>query len=138
LHQHILAQSIMIVQILMTAAQPVDALGQQIAHRVYDPPWIARIAQYCCCRSRQTDALIGLLEQHHAPVTGQIPAAEIGLDHPTPQSPKFDLVSGTLWHGEASLQIARNSLESFSLRRFRLLADEISGLRSLILARFSG
>jgi hypothetical protein len=92
------------------------------------PPWIARIAQYCCCRSRQTDALIGLLEQHHAPVTGQIPAAEIGLDHPTPQSPKFDLVSGTLWHGEASLQIARNSLESFSLRRFRLLADEISGL----------
>jgi hypothetical protein len=44
----------------------------------------------------------------------------------TAHLPKFNLVFGVLWHGDASLQIARNSLESFALRTFQLLADEIS------------
>jgi hypothetical protein len=137
LHQHILAQPIVIVQILVPAAQSIDALRQQVAHRMHDPAGIARIAQYRCRGSGQTNALIDLLEQHHSPVAGQIPTAEVGLDQPPTQLPKSDLIFGTLWHGEASLQIARNSLESFTLRRFRLLADEISGLKERTLPAMS-
>jgi hypothetical protein len=128
LHQHILAQPIVIVQILMTAAQAIDALCQQISHRVHDSARVTRIAQHRCRGAREPNTLIDLLEQHHAPVAGKIPTAEIGLDQPPTQLPKSNPIFGTLWHGEASLQIDRNSLESFTLRRFRLLADEISGL----------
>jgi hypothetical protein len=96
----------MIVQILMTAAQPVDALRQQVTHRVHDPARITRVTQYSCCSTRQTNAFIDLPEQHHPPIAGEITTTEIGLDQPPTQLPKFDLVSGTLWHGEASFQIA--------------------------------
>lgn len=50
LHQHVFAQAIVIVQIFMNAAQPVDALRQHVAHRVHNPRGSLSAAAALCVK----------------------------------------------------------------------------------------
>jgi hypothetical protein len=67
---------------------------------VHHPVWIARVRHHRRGRTRQSNALVELPQQHHATVARQIPAAEIGLDQASTQASKLDPIAGTLWHGE--------------------------------------
>jgi hypothetical protein len=109
LHDQIVAQPSVIVQILVATAQPVHALRQHRAQRMTDAPRVPRIAQLRGRRARQPDALIDLPQQHQPPVARQIPAREIRLDHATPKLAEIDPTAGTLCHGEASSQTSANA-----------------------------
>ena len=98
LHQRIEAKARVIVQILVAAAQPVEALRDQRLKRVRDPFRIARIVQNAGNRCRQADLPIHLAQQHQAAVGTERAALEIRLDDTTPETPEIDLVRGTLWH----------------------------------------
>lgn len=45
LHQRVTAQPVVVVQVLVAAAQPVEALRDEVAQRMPDPVRIARVAQ---------------------------------------------------------------------------------------------
>jgi hypothetical protein len=69
-----------------------------------------------------------LPQQHHAPVAGQVPAAEIGLDQAPSKLAKLDAIFGTLWHGETFSQLRANNWSLKGLEGFASYPGEISGL----------
>ena len=124
LHQHVLAQRRVIVQVLVAAAHGVDALRQQIAKLVGDQQRVARIADRLRRGARQTQPLIGLAQQHHAPIAAQPTAVEIGLDHPSPDPPKNYLGLGTIWHRRISSGcVGRNGVSTCFNARIHECAD---------------
>jgi hypothetical protein len=105
LHQGISAQRIVVVEVFVAAAQPLAALGQQIAQTVPDARWVARIAQHGSGRAAQTDAFIDLAQQHQPTVRTQIPTIEIRFDDASAHTPKFNPLVGTFWHRQLRLFI---------------------------------
>lgn len=69
----------MIVEILVTARQPVNALPQKIAHRVLHLQRIARIGQHPRQRRAQPQAPIGQPQQLHPAITAHVAALKTPL-----------------------------------------------------------
>ena len=105
LHQHVVAQRVVVVQVFVATAQAVDALGQQVAQAVRDARRIARIAEHRRSRTAQPDALVHPTQQQHAAVRADVAALEVGLDHASPKPPQLHRPIGTLWHRQSSVVI---------------------------------
>ena len=105
LHQQVVSQRVVVVEIFVAAAQPVDALRQQISQAVRDARRIARIAQHRGRRAAQTDALVDSSQQQQAAVRADVAAFEVGLDHASSNPPKSIRPIGTLWHRQSSVVI---------------------------------
>jgi hypothetical protein len=105
LHQHIVAQGLVIVQVLVAAAQAVQTLGEQVAQTVFDARRVAWIRDHSGRCAAQPQVLIDLTQQQQTAITAEIPAAEIGFDQAPAKAPKLDLGFGTVWHRQSSVGI---------------------------------
>jgi hypothetical protein len=103
LHQQVRAQRVVIVQVLVAAAQTVQALGNQIAQPVGDLRRIARIAEHRRHRPRQADALVDPPQQHQPAVGTEVAAVEARLNDAAPNPPELDSLRGTIWHRRSSV-----------------------------------
>ena len=59
LHQQVVSQRVVVVEVFVATAQAVDALGQEISQAVRDARRVARITQHRGRRAAQTDPLVG-------------------------------------------------------------------------------
>ena len=105
LHQQVRAQHVVVVEVLVAAAQPVDALREQIAQAVRDARRIAWIAEHGRGRAAQTNALVHTPQQQDATVRADVAALEVGLDDAPPKASQIDRPVGTLWHRQSSVEI---------------------------------
>ena len=105
LHQHVATQRLVVVQILVAAAQAVHALREKLLQAVFDATGLAWIGQRSRRRAGQADVAIDLAQQHQAAVAAQLSAAEVGLDDAPPQASEIDLALRTLWHRQSSVVI---------------------------------
>jgi len=103
LHQQIVAQCLVIVQVLVAAAQPVQTLREHLTQAMADALGVARIGNGRRGRAAQTQMLIDLAQQQQAAVAAQVSAAEVRLDDATTQAAEVDLVLRTLWHRRSSV-----------------------------------
>jgi hypothetical protein len=103
LHQQITAQRFVVIQILVAAAQPVQALREHLAQAMADALGVARIGNRGSGRAAQTQMLIDLAQQQQAAVAAQVSAAEVRLDDATTQAAEVDLVLRTLWPRRSSV-----------------------------------
>ena len=87
----------MIIEILVTGSQPIDALPQQIDLAMGDQLWIARIRQRRIEGGDQAQPTIRLAQQQDAAIAGDIAPVEIGLDFPAIKAWKGELRCGTVW-----------------------------------------
>ncbi|GMV54622.1 MAG: hypothetical protein AMXMBFR6_04270 [Betaproteobacteria bacterium] len=119
LHQRIVAQPIVVVQILVAAAQPVQALGDQVTQRMPDAfrsAWVAQCSSRC---HRQADLAINLVYPHHASVGTDGTTAKVRFNHPPPKAPKQHLLLGTIWHRRNTPVILSGYRNQRASRRFR-------------------
>ena len=72
----------MVVEILVAERDPKDALRQEVADGVLDPRRIAVVVEAMRELLDDLGALLGLLQQQHAAVRGDVAAVEIGSDDP--------------------------------------------------------
>jgi hypothetical protein len=103
LHQHIVAQRLVVVQILVAAAQAVQALRQQVTQGVADALGVARVGDRRCRRAAQTQVAIDLAQQQQPTITAQVAAAEVRIDDTPAEAAEIDLVLRTLWHRQSSV-----------------------------------
>jgi transposase len=103
LHQHIVAQRLVVVQVFVAAAQPVQALRQQVAQTVADALRIARIGNRCSGRAAQAQVPIDLAQQQQPAVAAQVPTAKVGFNDTPAEVAEIDLVFRTLWHRQSSV-----------------------------------
>ena len=78
--QRIVAQLLVIVQILLTQGQTIDALRHQLLHGVFDPVRIAIIGEAGGKLAQDPDALLDLPQQQTTAVTGDRSAVELRPD----------------------------------------------------------
>ena len=97
--QRVRAQLIVIVEILITQRQPVDALGDQLAHAVFDLPGLAVIAEAGGELPHDAAALFGLAQQQRAAVGGDGAAIETGHHLAAAVVGEGEAGWGTLCHG---------------------------------------
>jgi hypothetical protein len=97
------AQRLVVVQVLVAAAQCVQALRQQIAQALSDAFGIARVGDRRGRHAAQTKVSIHLAQQQQPTAAAQIPTAEVGLDHAPPKAAEIDSVLCTLWHRQSSV-----------------------------------
>jgi hypothetical protein len=105
LHQHIVAQCLVVVQVLVAAAQAVQALRQQVAQAVADALGVSRIRNRRGGRAAQVQMPVDLAQQQKPTIAAQVPAAEIGFDDAPAEAAEIDLVFRTLWHRQSSVVI---------------------------------
>ncbi len=91
--QRVRAQLIVIVEVLITQRQSVDALGDQLAHAVFDLRGLAVIAETVGEFPHDTGALFKLAQQHAAAVGADRAAIETG----------YHLAARMVGEGEAGL-----------------------------------
>jgi hypothetical protein len=77
--QRVTAQLFVIIEVFIPQGQAVDALGQQLRHRVIDKPLIALVTKAASQRARQTQAGIELAQEQCSPITGEPAGREIDL-----------------------------------------------------------
>ena len=70
----------MVIEILVTLSQPVDALADQAQQRMLDALGIARVGQDFGQGLGQTNPPVGLAQQWDAAVAGHVPASETGAE----------------------------------------------------------
>ena len=97
--QRVGTQLIVIVEVLVTQRQPVDALGDQLAHAVFDLPGLAMIAETVGELPHDAGALFGLAQQRRAAVGGDRAAVETGHHLAAAVIGKREAGLGTLCHG---------------------------------------
>jgi hypothetical protein len=108
----------MIVEIFIAQGQAIKALAQQAGQIVRAAGTTARIVQrFGHCRA-QSKLTIGLAEQQHAAVAGDIAAIELRLDPAAFTGCKTTRLLGTFCHGQ--------SLVRFQLKQLNLI--ELQGL----------
>ena len=76
--QRVRAKLIVIVEVLITQHQPVDALRDQLAHAVFDLRDLAPIAEAIGEAPHDAGVLFELAQQHRATVGGDHAAIETG------------------------------------------------------------
>ena len=100
----------MIVEVLLTEHPPVDALGDQLWHAVFDLRGLAVIAEAGSELPHDARALFGLAQQHGAAVRGDRAAVETGYHLAAAVVGKGEAGLGTLCHGEGRFLVGSNIL----------------------------
>ena len=78
-HQRIVAQLLMIVEVLIAQRQPVDALRQHLRKLVLDKHRRAPVGETRRHPLQQTDLAIGLPQQQRTAIARHLPGCETGL-----------------------------------------------------------
>ena len=94
----IVAQRIVIIEILVAQREAVDALPQQTDLLMGDQLRGARIGQRRIQRTGQPKAPIGLAQEHHAAVAGDLAALKTRLDFTPIEAWKLKQFVVTVWH----------------------------------------
>ncbi len=94
----IVAQRVVIIEILVAQREAVDALAQQIDLLMGDQLRIARIGQRRIQRAGQPEPAVGLAQEHHAAVAGNLAALEARLDFAPIEAWKIEKLGITIWH----------------------------------------
>ena len=102
------AQLIVIVEILITERQPVDALGNQLAHAVFDLRGLTMVAEAGGELPHDARALFELAQQQGAAVGGDRAAIETGHHLAAAMAGKAEAGLGTLCHGEGRFLVGSN------------------------------
>jgi hypothetical protein len=88
LPEGVVAQSRVVVEILVAQSDAQDALGQQAALAVGDQFGVARVGDDPVERVEQPQALVGLAQQRSAGVGGERAAREVGFEATVAQAGK--------------------------------------------------
>jgi hypothetical protein len=91
-------QNVVVVEVLVTQRQPVDALAQQIGHRVGDEARIAPILENPGQRRGQPHSAIRLPQEHYPTIAGNIAAGKTRLNFSAIKAWKTKVCLCTLWH----------------------------------------
>ena len=97
--QRVRAQLIVIVEVLITQRQPVDALGDQLAHAVFNLRGLPIIAETVGELAHDAGALFELAQQHRAAVGADRAAIETGHHLAARMVGEGEAGWGTLCHG---------------------------------------
>lgn len=112
----------MVVQVFIALAQSEHALAQQLLRLVFDQQRAARVGECSGDRIQQPQAPIHLAEQQQPAVRTDRATPEIRFDYTASETPKFNLICGTLWHRHSPSQnLVRNQI----LCGFQACADPI-------------
>jgi hypothetical protein len=103
LHEQIVAQSIMIIQIFVATTKRVYALGQQVAQPVLDTTSNAPVIQRSRRCAAQADTFIDLAKQQQTAIRTQVAPAKIRANYAPSHTPKLNRFFGTLWHRQIQL-----------------------------------
>lgn len=91
------AQRVMVVEVLVTQSQPIDALAQEVDLWVGNEQRITRIGEPAVQGGDQTQAPVGLAQEQDAGIAGDLAAGEAGLDFTAIKAWKRDKVWRTMW-----------------------------------------
>jgi len=103
LPEGIVAEVLMIVEVLVASGDGEDALGQQGALRMGDTVGVAGIGKTTVQSVEQSQTFIGLAEKEHSGVGGKGAAGEIGVEATASETGKGERCRGTLCHGSGPL-----------------------------------
>jgi len=98
LHQRIVPERRVVVQVLVALNQPEHALPEHVPERVFDPLRIARIGKRARHRLEQTQATLQLPEQRQSAVAGDRATVEIHFNTTPPERLEINLLRSTIWH----------------------------------------
>jgi hypothetical protein len=96
----IVAQLLMVVEILIAQRQTVDSLREHLLNRMLDLVLIPAVEKTFCQAREQVQALIGLAQQERAAIGTDRPAVEPGHDFPSSGGFKSEAGLVTLCHSE--------------------------------------
>ena len=85
LHERIIAQGLLVVEILVAQGQAVDALAEQRELAVDDEKGMTRVGDDLVERGGESELPVGLAQQQGPGVGGEIAAGEIGLHRAPPE-----------------------------------------------------
>ena len=88
--QRIGPQPIVIIQIFVSQAEPINPLPDEVEHGMFDQLWIAMIGKTVSIPFQHAKHPIDLGDQRHTTVADNISPVKIGGQHPLAQPVKFD------------------------------------------------
>ena len=88
----------MVIEIFVARGETVDALPQEIDLRMGDQIRVARIGQRRIQCAGQPEAPIGLAQEHHPAVAGNLASLETRLDFAPIKAWKSKQFVVTYWH----------------------------------------
>ena len=94
--QWVLAQCVVVVQILVAASDAQHSLRHHLLDRVLDPVRVPMIEEASCERREEPGASVQLMLQQQATIGGNVVAIERRNDTPSPHAFKFELFGFTL------------------------------------------
>ncbi len=100
LHQGIVAQVLVIVEVLVAERDPEDALGQHVTLLVGDACGVAWVGQGGVQLVDQSQVPIDLAEQQRPAVAGDVAAIEVGDDPLGAEAGKDDRIAVTVCHSD--------------------------------------
>src|SRR5262249_58412348 len=99
----VVAEGLVVVEVLVATGDAEDALGQKGALGVGDEVGIAGVGEAAVQGVQQAEAPVGLAEEQGAGVGGQGASGEVGLDAAAIQGGEGEGSRGTLCHGGGPL-----------------------------------
>ena len=110
IHRHrqhrIVPQLVVIVQVLVAQTESVDALPQQLPHRVFDQPLVPVIGETLRHSGDQTRPPFHLSQQQNPSIGGDLSPVEPRLHFPMKKSVKFQCGLFTLCRHKGRLRLA--------------------------------
>src|SRR5262249_296917 len=103
LPEGIVAEVLMIVEILVASGDGEDALGEEGPLGMGDAVGVAGIGETAVQSVEQSQAFVGLSEQEHSGVRGESSAGEIGEEATATETGKGERCRVTLCHGGGPL-----------------------------------
>jgi hypothetical protein len=88
--QRISPQAIVIIQIFVSQAEPINPLSDEIEHGMFDEFWIPMIGKTVGVPFQHVKHPIDLGDQRHASIADNISALKIGSQDPLAEPVKFD------------------------------------------------
>lgn len=98
LHEWVVTQAVVVVDVFVAAAQPIEPLGNEIAQGMGDARRIALVVEYIGRCPAQTDLPIHFSQQQETTARTDGASRKISFDKPASKLLKDHPISGTLWH----------------------------------------
>jgi hypothetical protein len=107
LHHRVVPPPVVVIEVCVTVAQPVQPLGNQVAQEVSDALRVTGIVQHRRHGIGEAGSPIHPPQQHQAAIRTEGAPLEIRFDQPASEAPEIHFIKGTIWH--------RRNASSFSL-----------------------
>jgi hypothetical protein len=135
LPEEIVAEGIVVVEILVALGESEDALTQELLPSVGDEGRMSVIVERPTEILDQAEAFFELTQEDQTAVAGDVAPFERGLDFPTIQAGKKELAAGTVWHWRGFFGLVCKTHNHSSLlrkpRQYFALMRKIRAMHSL-------